>query len=183
MKVTDKPPAYGTEHMPQMEIPPLPRKVSLIQVYADLMSYLFKGTRAFFQAAMPNSVRIWKRLEDRIVLVLCIPNAWDVSQQIFLRKAAVKAGLVKEAEAKSLVEFVAEGEASVHYALKYTQGDTWLTKDSMFVVMDAGGSTIDSTLYECKENKPRIVLGEVCGSECIQVFIVSLRNHSLTPIL
>jgi hypothetical protein len=87
----------------------------------------------------------------------------------FLREVAVKAHLVKEAEAESLVEFVTEGEASVHYALKYTNGDLWLNEDSMFVVTDAGGSTIDSTLYECKENKPRIVLEEVCGSECIQV--------------
>jgi len=178
MKITDEPPAYGTDHLPQMEIPDLPYNVTLMRVYTDLMKYLFKGTRAFFQESTPNGAQIWKRLEDHIVIVLCTPNGWDVSQQGFLRNAAVKAGLVKEAEANSLVEFVTEGEASVHYALKYTQGDIWLKKDSMFVVTDAGGSTIDSTLYECKQGKPRLVLEEVCGSECIQVCAVYLDpNH------
>jgi hypothetical protein len=169
MKVTDQPPAYGTDDLRRMEIPALPHNVTLTQVYTDLMRYLFQGARTFFQDATPGGARIWERLEDRIVIVLCTPNAWDISQQNFLRCAAVKAGLVKESEAESLVKFVTEGEASVHYALKYTNGDIWLQNGSMFAVIDAGGSTIDSTLYECKSTKPRLVLEEVCGSECIQV--------------
>ena len=38
----------------------------------------------------------------------------------------------------------------------------------MFAVVDAGGSTVDSTLYECKETTPKLVLEEVCASECVQ---------------
>jgi hypothetical protein len=111
-----------------MEIPALPRNVTITRVYADLMKYLFQGARSFFQDATPGGARIWKRLEDQIVIVLCTPNAWDMSQQNFLRNAAVKAGLVKKSDAESLVEFVTEGEASVHYALKYTNGDIWLKR-------------------------------------------------------
>ncbi|KAG9023827.1 hypothetical protein FS842_005635 [Serendipita sp. 407] len=37
----------------------------------------------------------------------------------------------------------------------------------MFAVTDAGGSTVDSTLYECKSVNP-LVLEEVCESECVQ---------------
>ena len=38
----------------------------------------------------------------------------------------------------------------------------------MFAVVDAGGSTVDSTLYECKETTPKLILEEVCASECVQ---------------
>lgn len=169
MKTVGQALLYYPEDLPQMEIPPLPELVTLQQVYADLIRYLFQNTRTFFESSNPNGSRIWRRLERHIVIVLCTPNAWDVSQQDFLRRSAVAAGIVRESDSHSLVEFVTEGEASVHYALKYTKSNIWLKKGSMFVVADAGGSTIDSTFYECKELKPRTVLQEVSGSECIQV--------------
>ena len=52
----------------------------------------------------------------------------------------------------------------------------------MFAVDDAGGSTVDSTLYECKETTPKIILEEVCASECVQagsVFIDRAAEHML----
>ena len=38
----------------------------------------------------------------------------------------------------------------------------------MFAVVDAGGSTVDSTLYECKEITPKLVLEEVCAGQSVQ---------------
>ncbi len=52
----------------------------------------------------------------------------------------------------------------------------------MFAVVDAGGSTVDSTLYECKETTPKLTLEEVCASECVQagsVFIDRAAQHML----
>ena len=52
----------------------------------------------------------------------------------------------------------------------------------MFAVVDAGGSTVDSTLYECKETTPKLILEEVCASECIQagsVFVDRAAQHML----
>ena len=66
------------------------------------------------------------------------------------------------------MRFVTEGEASVHYALGYTQSAQWLHEGIVFAVVDAGGSTVDSTLYECKETTPKLILEEVCASECVQ---------------
>src|SRR5258706_12365252 len=37
-----------------------------------------------------------------------------------------------------------------------------------FAVVYAGGSTVDSTLYECKETTPKLILEEVRVSECVQ---------------
>ncbi len=51
-----------------------------------------------------------------------------------------------------------------------------------FAVVYAGGSTVDSTLYECKETTPKLILEEVCASECVQagsVFIDRAARHML----
>ena len=91
-------------------------------------------------------------------------------------------GLLPEKHDESRLRFVTEGEASVHYALNYTQSAQWLRKGVLFAVVDAGGSTVDSTLYECKETTPKLVLQEVCASECIQagsVFIDRAAQHML----
>ena len=37
------------------------------------------------------------------------------------------------------------------------------------MIVEIGGSTVDSTLYECKAVEPHVELQEVCASECVQV--------------
>ena len=52
----------------------------------------------------------------------------------------------------------------------------------MFAVVDAGGSTVDSTLFECKETTPKLILEEVCASECVQagsVLVDRAAQHML----
>ena len=56
----------------------------------------------------------------------------------------------------------------------------------MFAVVDAGGSTVDSTLYECKKVTPKLILEEACASECVQagsVFIDRAARHMLVAKL
>ena len=73
-----------------------------------------------------------------------------------------------EDHAEHRLRFVTEGEASVHYALNNIQSTQWLHKGVVFAVVDAGGSTVDSTLYQRKEITPKLVLKEVCASMCVQ---------------
>ena len=150
-------------------MPPLPTSVSTRQVYADFMKYLMRNTQRSFEDSVPNGAAIWRRLRERLVVILTTPNGWDFKQQSELREAAVSAGIVNKEMEYDLLEFVTEGEASVHYVLAYSQSKAWLTGSSMFAVIDAGGSTVDSTLYECTSTDPKVQLEEVCPSECIQV--------------
>ncbi|PVF92761.1 hypothetical protein CPB86DRAFT_877647 [Serendipita vermifera] len=170
MKESDLPPPFGysAEAMPQIEIPALPTGVDLYRVYTDYMKYLYEHTREFFIGSTPNGDNIWNRLQSNIMFIFCHPNGWDVSQQGFLTACAVQAGMIKTAEASTRVSFVSEGEASVHYALAYTPSNSWLQPGGNFLVVDAGGSTIDSNFYECSSIAP-LKLKEVHRSECIQI--------------
>ena len=170
MKVVDEPPVYGSysNTPPTFEIPPLPPSVSLKQIYAHLLGYLFDHAREFFKNNTVDGARIWQQLGEKCVYVIATPNGWDTTQQAFLRSAAILGGLLPENFADERLRFVTEGEASVHYALEYSQSASWLKKGVIFAVTDAGGSTVDSTLYECKETQPKMILEEVCASECVQ---------------
>jgi hypothetical protein len=180
MKISHLPPSYEKpDESPQIEIPPLPQNTTLAHIYSSFIEYLYTKTKKFFVESLPNGQNIWDRLEDSIVMIFCIPNGWDISQQTFIRNAVINAGLVSANEADDRIEFITEGEASVHYAVAYTSSARWLKGDTMFTVIDTGGSTIDSTLYECKSIKP-LRLEEVCASECVQV---NLKPKQITPLI
>lgn len=160
------PAAMATPNSQRFEIPPLPIGVTIERVYADFMRYLLKNTQQFFEATVHNGKEIWGRVRDTIVIVLATPNGWELREQSTLRKAAIKASLVTEGNADQLLQFVTEAEASVHYALA-NQSDEWLKEDTKFAVVDCGGSTIDTTIYQCTSIDP-LRLNEACPSECIQ---------------
>lgn len=174
MRLSDLPPPYvplDEDPIAQasIEIPPMPTNVSLQRLYTDFLNYLFKAARRFFEANTPNGSQILTRLNKAIIIILTTPNGWDIAQQGFLRQSAIEADLVSNENAETQLEFVTEGEASVHYTLSH-HTHSWLRQGSQFVVVDAGGSTVDSTLYECKAIEPKLILHEGCRSECVQVW-------------
>jgi hypothetical protein len=159
--------ASGSTNFAGSEIPPLPTGITTERAYADLMKYLMENTKRFFETTVTNGREIWARLRDTIVIVLATPNGWYMQEQATLRKAAIGASLVTKENAGQLLQFVTEPEASVHYALAQQPGK-WLRKDTVFVVIDCGGSTVDTTVYRCESTSP-LTLEETCPSECVQV--------------
>jgi hypothetical protein len=150
------------------DIPKLPQSVTIDTVYMDFLIYLRTCTRDFFIDSTINGSDIWDRLQNDIHLILTIPNGWDISQHTFLRTVAQRSGWVKQGKAFSNVIFVTESEASVHYTVEYQSGN-WLDAGTQLLVVDAGGSTVDSTLYECVSTSPKLVLREVKPSTSILV--------------
>ncbi|KIM26380.1 hypothetical protein M408DRAFT_330575 [Serendipita vermifera MAFF 305830] len=160
------PATISQSRISRSEIPPLPKGVTIEQVYADLMRYLMVNTQRFFEMTTPNGAEIWARLRDTMVIVLATPNGWDIREQAKLREAAIKASLVTKENAGHLLQFVTEAEASVHYALAQHPSQ-WLRTKTVFAVVDCGGSTIDTTIYRCMSTSP-LSLYETCPSQCVQ---------------
>lgn len=151
-----------------LAIPPLPYGVSITKVYADIISYLFSHTRSYFEERGGGSI-VWSRLRDSMEFIFAIPNGWNYIQHQTLRQAAIDAGLFPSWKANSQLQFITEAEASVHFALTYGTTKGWMSSGEVFGVIDAGGSTTDSTLYTCSSVYPDMVLREAGVSECIEI--------------
>jgi hypothetical protein len=98
------------------DIPPLPLNKTVIDIFGDLLKYLYKSTMDYIRER--QGVSIFESVGANIDFVLSHPNGWEGKQQSEMRRAAIAAGLVKDmSEALKRVSFVTEGEASLHFCL------------------------------------------------------------------
>ncbi|CCO35409.1 hypothetical protein BN14_09527 [Rhizoctonia solani AG-1 IB] len=136
-----------------IKVDPLPNGVTLPQIYADFMKYLIKHTEPYFKNRIVDGSMIWEAYKDKTIFVIGHPNGWSLREQEFLRKAAIKGGLVDTADAKRRVRFVTEAEASSGFN---------------FAVCDAGGSTVDTAVYTVTATEPFLKLAEKREAACVQ---------------
>ena len=171
----------SVSNLATLEIPPLPGGVSIDRVYSDMLRWLIQHAMNFFKTHTVDGEQIWTRIGGHSTIILAIPNGWEMPQQHLLRKAVVMSNALPGNSEEDRVDFVTEGEASVHYALKHSRNPNWLKSGMMFALTDAGGSTVDSTMYICKQVTPNILLEEVCASECVQAgsVFVDRAMHNL----
>ena len=154
-----------------LTLPPLPPHVDIKTVYADFLGYIFQHATDFVDNSTLDAIgrgSLWNRLKDNFVMIMAIPNGWDGTQQAFLREAVVSAGILPFNHDHSRLQFVSESEASIHFALDHANIGNWLRKGTTLAVCDAGGSTVDTTVYRCISPVPNLKLEEVTSSECIQ---------------
>ncbi|THU88824.1 hypothetical protein K435DRAFT_761555 [Dendrothele bispora CBS 962.96] len=131
-------------------IPPLPPNKSAVTVFSDFLRYLFQCTKDFIIQSTPYGVSVWESVEDNIQFMLSHPNGWEGAQQSQMRRAAILAGLITDLkEDHGKVQFVTEGEASLHYCLN----NGCVTPGLGVVIVDAGGGTIDLSSYEPEDSK------------------------------
>lgn len=151
-----------------LDVPPLPPNVPLRTVYTDFLRFAFTHARDTFVRTSPDAAALWARLGGAFELVYAIPNGWGGAQQAFVRDALVGAGVLPANFAPARLAFVSEAEASAHFALAHMNIAHWLKVGSVFAVLDAGGSTVDTTIYRCTALAPKLRLEEVTSSECVQ---------------
>ncbi|ELU36973.1 hypothetical protein AG1IA_08996 [Rhizoctonia solani AG-1 IA] len=142
----------------------LPPGVGLQQIYSDFLEYLLKHTKIYFEDRMLDGKKMWEKYGPEMEVVIAHPNGWGIREQTFLRSAAVAAGFAMA----SKVRFVTEAEASVHFCIHHTNlGDAMrFQPGTNFAVCDAGGSTVDTTLYSVASISPTLKLEEKRASAC-----------------
>ncbi|ELU39033.1 hypothetical protein AG1IA_06935 [Rhizoctonia solani AG-1 IA] len=134
-----------------LKLDELPPGVTLRQIYADFLRYLLKHTKTFFEDRVLDGQQTWARYSPTMEVVIAHPNGWGIREQTFLRSAAVAAGFSTDEKALASVRFVTEAEPGINFA-----------------VCDAGGSTVDTTLYSVKSARPILKLEEKRASACVQ---------------
>ncbi|KAF8606749.1 hypothetical protein BDV93DRAFT_488634 [Ceratobasidium sp. AG-I] len=151
-----------------LTLDPLPAGVSLRRVYADFLGYLLKHTQEFFEDRIIDGKQIWESYKATMEVVIAHPNGWGIREQTFLRTAAVEAGFADKTAASTKIRFVTEAEASVHFCIYHTNLGSRLQSGAKFVVCDAGGSTVDTTVYSVVAARPVLKLEETRASACVQ---------------
>jgi len=98
------------------EIPPLPPNKTVIDIFSDLLKYLYRSTRLYIRERQGKEML--ESIGVNIDFVLSHPNGWEGKQQYQMRSAAIEAGLVANMpEALERIDFVTEGEASLQFCL------------------------------------------------------------------
>ncbi|CAE6460910.1 unnamed protein product [Rhizoctonia solani] len=173
-----------TEH--NLELDPLPDGVNLSRIYADFLRYLLEHTRKSFETTIIDGPQVWETHSPGMQIVIAHPNGWGIREQAFLRTSVVVAGFVLAENAWDQVHFVTEAEASVHFCTYYTNLGNSLHPYTIFAVCDAGGSTVDTTVYSVETPRSRsdskLELSEKCASACVQagsIFVDKLAEEYL----
>ncbi|KAF8632437.1 hypothetical protein AX15_001880 [Amanita polypyramis BW_CC] len=142
-----RPKENGTAYVTDA-IPPLPRGVTAVDIFADLMRYLYRCTKEYVEQSHASGDILWASLDGKKHFVLSHPNGWGGLEQSQMREAAIRAGLVSSMDmAEERISFVTEGEASLNYCIY-----NGLSKDAFkdgqgVIIVDAGGGTIDISAY------------------------------------
>ncbi|KAK4701939.1 hypothetical protein P7C70_g4284, partial [Phenoliferia sp. Uapishka_3] len=151
-------------------LPPLPPGLSVETVYQDFLSYIWKNTKSWYIENTPDGDAVWDKLAAKATIVFATPDGWNDAQQILIKKVLIKAGILSASDpdgATSCLHFLHESEASVHWCLE-NSNLSWLTTGTAFTIVDAGGSTVDSSLYVADFVTPKLKLRNFKASDCVQ---------------
>ena len=120
----------------------------------------------------------WASTKNSIEFIFSHPNGWEGSQQQKYREAIEGAGLVpRTPEGRSRVHMITEGEASLHYCVSSLPEEPANTEPQAIVIIDAGGGTIDLSIYSVTFNP--IACKEVAPAECMRLTLTT--GYLLTP--
>ncbi|KAG8687807.1 hypothetical protein FRC09_013269, partial [Ceratobasidium sp. 395] len=147
--------------------------------------YLLKHTQAFFEARIIDGKMLWESYQHKTEIVIAHPNGWGIREQTFLRTAAVDAGITTNSLSRSRIKFVTEAEASVHFCIYHTNLGNRLQAGTKFAVCDAGGSTVDTTVYSVTAARPALRIQETTASACVQagaIFVDGAARNYLNAV-
>ncbi|KAF8655075.1 hypothetical protein AX16_003240 [Volvariella volvacea WC 439] len=144
-------------------IPPLPLGKSVVTVFADFLRYLFECAKTFITESHLSGASVWGSQKD---IILTHPNGWEGPQQALMRQAAIEAGMIPDTqEGRDSIQFVTEGEASLHFCVSHGLVPKDLKSDAAVLVVDAGGGTVDISGYK-KKSDDSFVFEEAAAPQC-----------------
>ncbi|KAG8719305.1 hypothetical protein FRC09_011349 [Ceratobasidium sp. 395] len=150
------------------ELDVLPNDVTVGRIYSDFLRYMLEHTKSFFQKEVFEGPQVWDKHSSSMEIVVTHPNGWGIHEQAELRAAAIQAGLVPDSNSASRIKFLSEAEASIHFCINSLNLQALVEPESKLLVCDAGGSTVDATVYNVESTNPKLRLKEVKASACVQ---------------
>ncbi|KAL1673479.1 hypothetical protein EV122DRAFT_282965 [Schizophyllum commune] len=158
---------------------PLPPNKSIVDVFADFLSYLFDCARTYIKEIQPTGAKFWSTIANNIDFVLTHPNGWEGQQQSLMRQAAVQGSLVADSdEGKGRVSFVTEGEASLHFCLSRGLVVDGMKDGKGVVIVDAGGGTVDLSAYAQVRKGADVSYTEIAPAQCLFKGAIMVKRNA-----
>jgi hypothetical protein len=171
-----RPKNLASAHIKDEDVPPLPYGKSAVDILTDFIKYLYTVAKRHIEEH--HMGLNWSPIEDSIEFIFSHPNGWEGLQQQKYRDAIEGAGLVaRTPEGRARVHMITEGEASLHYCVSSLPEESANTEPQAIVIIDAGGGTIDLSMYSVTFNP--ISCKEVAPAECMRLTLTTVRP--LTP--
>ena len=121
-----------------------PAGPSVVDMIAHYLQYMYKIIQNHLKRAVANYH------PSDVKYCITIPAGWQQHHKHIMRKAAVKAGYVSN-EASDKLLLLSEPEAAAFTATKTKQ--MTLRPHENFMIVDAGGGTVDITTYDVVAGK------------------------------
>ncbi|KAG8921031.1 hypothetical protein FRC02_000483 [Tulasnella sp. 418] len=172
-------PDYLAATLDRAPKPQMPRNKGLIDIIADFLRYMASLAEKHFHEAMDADGRIWNEMRNKkaITYILSYSNGWNTSEHSIMRDAAIMAGLVPNTnQGRDRIMFVSEGEASLHWCMSKGIGRGDLKVGSHFIVVDAGGGTIDISSFKTISTVP-LEFEESCHLQCSAFVTKAFENY------
>jgi hypothetical protein len=179
-----EPHALRDEGAVDPRLPRLPPGKQAIDLIVDFLSCLWtyakeQITREVGLVADLNAADVW----------LTVPAAWDAKGCSIMRDAAINAGLVANAFAgdtnwRDRLHIITEPEAAAVHCVHLTKLHQ-LKPSQNFMIVDAGGGTVDLACYKILGSLTELAIAEMCarsGANCGSLFL-DLRFKELVATL
>lgn len=151
------------------ELPPLPPGKSAVDVLTDFIKYLFDCCKTYILDCHPELT--WSSLEHSIEYILTYPGGWGEQRHIY-HQAIERTGLVSSVpEEQSRVHLLTDGQGGLHFCIAQLLNGEVVnsTVPQGVVVIDAGGGTIDLSMYSITMASNRISCEEIAPAECMRL--------------
>ncbi|KAN0086227.1 hypothetical protein V8E55_007361 [Tylopilus felleus] len=148
------------------ELPPLPPGKSAVDVLTDFIKYLFDCCKTYLLERHPELT--WSSLEHSIEYILTYPGGWGEQRHLY-HQAIERTGLVSSVpEEQSRVHLLTDGQGGLHFCIAQLLNGEVVnsTVPQGVVVIDAGGGTIDLSMYSITMASNRISCEEIAPAEC-----------------
>ncbi|KAG1051810.1 hypothetical protein G6F43_006012 [Rhizopus delemar] len=119
--------------------------------------------------------------QDEYKYCLTVPAIWPDKAKALMRESAIRAGMINATDPLERLVLISEPEAAAAYCEnRYRSLD--LRNDDMFMIVDAGGGTVDLVTYLVEDVQSSRTLREVTkghGGACGSAFIDQNMRHLL----
>jgi molecular chaperone DnaK (HSP70) len=120
------------------------REMPLMTVIAESLKYISKRALTKLEEQIGKCINLKK-----IRWVLTVPALWSEEHKLFMRKAAVEAGIIDQSNSASLLLCLEPEGASIQCREDAEESlKTQMIKNTVVLVLDCGGGTVDITVHK-----------------------------------